>query len=91
MHTPAPTLDERINLRASRSEKSLLKSASELAGFRDLTTFIMTTMRRESLKLIGERAQLPALDTAEEIEKFLRSFKVDASDYRFDRDDANAR
>lgn len=29
--------------------------------------------------------------TAEEIEAFFRSFKVDISGYRFDRDDANAR
>ena len=29
--------------------------------------------------------------TAEEIETFFRSFKVDISGYTFDRDDANAR
>jgi hypothetical protein len=29
--------------------------------------------------------------TAEEIETFFRSFKVDISGYKFDRDDANAR
>ncbi len=29
--------------------------------------------------------------TADEIESFFRSFPVDVSDYRFDRDDANAR
>jgi hypothetical protein len=29
--------------------------------------------------------------TAEEIEAFFRSFKVDTSGYKFDRDDANAR
>jgi len=29
--------------------------------------------------------------TAEEIEAFFRSFKVDISGYKFDRDDANAR
>jgi hypothetical protein len=40
--------------------------------------------------------QLPAelastLKTAGEIETFFRSFKVDISGYKFDRDDANAR
>ena len=40
--------------------------------------------------------QLPAAlasapKTAEEIETFFRSFKVDISGYTFDRDDANAR
>ena len=29
--------------------------------------------------------------TAAEIETFFRSFKVDISEYKFDRDDANAR
>lgn len=29
--------------------------------------------------------------TTEEIESFFRSFKVDVSDYKFDREDANAR
>lgn len=54
MRAAAKHLDERINMRASKEEKSLLESASELAGFRDLTTFIMTTMRRESMRLINE-------------------------------------
>ncbi len=33
----------------------------------------------------------PAPMTAEEIESFFRSFKVDTSGYKFDREDANAR
>ena len=36
-----------------------------------------------------ERA--PAPRTAEEIESFFRSFKVDISGYKFNREDANAR
>ncbi|MBI5187086.1 MAG: DUF2281 domain-containing protein [Nitrospinae bacterium] len=33
----------------------------------------------------------PAPRTADEIETFFRSFKVDVSEYKFDRDDANSR
>ena len=36
-----------------------------------------------------EHASAPR--TAEEIESFFRSFKVDTSGYKFDREDANAR
>ena len=36
-----------------------------------------------------ERATAPK--TAEEIESFFRSFKIDTSGYKFDREDANAR
>ena len=39
--------------------------------------------------LPAELASVPK--TAEEIETFFRSFKVDISGYKFDRDDANAR
>ena len=51
-------LNDRINLRTSTDEKSLFQRACELAGFRDLTTFIVTTMRRESLRLLKENTQL---------------------------------
>lgn len=33
----------------------------------------------------------PVPKTVDEIEAFFRSFKVDTSGYKFDRDDANAR
>lgn len=36
-------------------------------------------------------AHAPAFKDAAEIEAFFRSFKVDLSGYRFDRDEANAR
>jgi len=51
------SLNDRINLRTSTDEKSLFQRACELAGFRDLTTFIVTTMRRESVKLVKENTQ----------------------------------
>lgn len=54
----AKPLNDRINLRTSTDEKSLFQRACELAGFRDLTTFIVTTMRRESVKLLRENTQL---------------------------------
>lgn len=47
------------------------------------------------IAFLKARQRLPVLasapKTAEEIEAFFRSFKVDISEYKFDRDDANAR
>lgn len=40
-------------------------------------------------RLSPELASIPK--TVEEIETFFRSFKVDISGYKFDREDANAR
>jgi uncharacterized protein (DUF1778 family) len=57
MSTTAHRLDERIQLRASQEEKTLLKLASEAAGFRNLTTFIMNTMLNESKRLLREQRQ----------------------------------
>lgn len=47
-------MEERIQLRASTEEKNLLKIACELAGFRNLTTFIMNTMKNECRKVLKE-------------------------------------
>lgn len=55
MATLAHKMDDRIQLRASYEEKSLLKLASEAAGFRNLTTFIMNTMINESKRVLREQ------------------------------------
>ncbi len=47
-------MEERIQLRASNEEKTLLKLASEVAGFRNLTNFIMNTMINESKRVLRE-------------------------------------
>ncbi len=39
----------------------------------------------------GRAEDISTPRTAEEIEAFFRSFKVDTSNYKFDRDEANAR
>ncbi len=49
----------------------------------DFIEFLKAKQSRE------EEALTP--QTTEEIEKFFRSFKVDTSGYRFDREEANAR
>jgi hypothetical protein len=46
----------------------------------------------EFLKVKQSRAEGASIPrTTEEIEAFFRSFNVDTSGYKFDRDDANAR
>ncbi len=47
-------MEQRIQLRASDEEKTLLKLASELAGFRNLTNFIMKTMINESRRVLKD-------------------------------------
>ena len=53
----AHKMDERIQIRASNEEKTLLKLASEAAGFRNLTTFIMNTMINESKRILRTEGQ----------------------------------
>jgi|JI10StandDraft_1071094.scaffolds.fasta_scaffold195818_3 uncharacterized protein (DUF1778 family) len=55
MSTIANRMDERIQIRASNEEKTLLKLASEAAGFRNLTNFIMNTMINESRRVLKEQ------------------------------------
>ncbi len=45
----------------------------------------------EFLKVKQSRLGVAAPMTSEEIEAFFRSFNVDTSGYKFDRDEANAR
>jgi uncharacterized protein (DUF1778 family) len=55
-HT-AQKMDDRIQLRANNEEKALLKLASQVAGFRNLTTYIMNTMINESRKVLREQGK----------------------------------
>ena len=52
MNTLAHKMDNRIQIRASNDEKTLLKLASEARGFRNLTSFIMNTMINESRRIL---------------------------------------
>jgi uncharacterized protein (DUF1778 family) len=54
MSSVANKMEERIQIRASDEEKSLLRLACEIAGFRNLTNFIMKTMINESRRVLRE-------------------------------------
>lgn len=57
MNTLAHKMDDRIQIRTSNDEKTLLKLASEAAGFRNLTTFIMNTMINESKRILRDQGR----------------------------------
>lgn len=50
------TRKENITMRATQEEKQFLQKASEIAGFSNLTSFIMTCARKEALRLISEQS-----------------------------------
>lgn len=43
-----------INMRATPQEKLLLEKAANLAGFSNLTNFMMTAARKEAYRIISE-------------------------------------
>jgi uncharacterized protein (DUF1778 family) len=43
-----------INMRASGQEKALLQRAAEIAGFSNLTNFIMTAARQEATRVLSD-------------------------------------
>lgn len=43
-----------INMRATEQEKTFLQEAAELAGFSNLTNFIMTAARREANRILSD-------------------------------------
>lgn len=49
-----PNRNITINMRTTPNEKQRLQLAAELAGFSNLTNFIMTTMRREVNTIMKE-------------------------------------
>jgi len=44
-----------INMRTTVQEKSFLQNAAEIAGFSNLTNFVMTTVRREAQLLLKDK------------------------------------
>lgn len=67
MGTIAHKMDDRIQLRATNEEKTLLKLASEAAGFRNLTNFIMKTMISESRRILIQQGTRMLSDRDSEI------------------------
>lgn len=47
---------ENITMRASHEDKLYLQKASEIAGFSNLTNFIMTAARKEANRIISDQA-----------------------------------
>ncbi len=43
-----------INMRSTEQEKLLLQKAAELAGFSNLTNFIMTAARKEATRVLSD-------------------------------------
>ncbi len=43
-----------IAMRATDTEKQFLQKASELAGFSNLTSFILTTARKEAIHILSD-------------------------------------
>lgn len=45
-----------INMRTTNEEKLFLQKASEIAGFSNLTNFIMTAARREAVRIVSDQS-----------------------------------
>lgn len=43
-----------LNMRTTPQEKSFLQNAAELAGFSNLTNFIMTAARKEAIRILSD-------------------------------------
>lgn len=43
-----------INMRTTTQEKSFLQKAAELAGFSNLTNFMMTAARKEAVRILSD-------------------------------------
>ena len=53
---PMKARKSNINMRATEEEKHFLQKASEIAGFSNLTNFIMTAARKEAMKVISDQS-----------------------------------
>ena len=49
-----PMRNININMRATAQEKLFLQKAAELAGFTNLTNFILTIARKEATKILSD-------------------------------------
>ncbi len=47
---------DNITMRTTHEDKLFLQNASELAGFSNLTNFIMTSARKEALRIINDQS-----------------------------------
>jgi uncharacterized protein (DUF1778 family) len=51
-------MNDRIDVRISKEQKSLIKFASELSGFKSLTEFIVYSTNKEANRIIIENNQV---------------------------------
>lgn len=47
---------DNITMRTTHEDKIFLQKASEIAGFSNLTNFIMTVARKEAMKIISDQS-----------------------------------
>ncbi len=47
---------DNITMRTTNEEKIFLQKASEIAGFSNLTNFIMTVARKEAMRIVSDQA-----------------------------------
>ena len=52
------SINDRIDVRISKEQKELIKSASELSGFKSLTEFIVYTTSKEANRIIEENSMI---------------------------------
>lgn len=52
------SINDRIDVRISKEQKELIKSASELSGFKSLTEFIVYTISKEAKRIIEENTMI---------------------------------
>ncbi|MFC0184412.1 Uncharacterized conserved protein, DUF1778 family [Pseudarcicella hirudinis] len=54
----ATLINDRIDVRISKEQKELIKFASELSGFKNLTEFVVFCINKEANKIIIENNQV---------------------------------
>lgn len=67
----ATSINDRIDVRISREQKELIKYASELSGFKNLSEFIIFCVNTEAKKIISENSIV--LNTIEDKKIFLNA------------------
>lgn len=55
----ATLVNDRIDVRISKEQKELIKFASELKGFKNLTEFVVFCINNEANKILIEHNQKP--------------------------------
>lgn len=67
----AAVVNDRIDIRISKEQKELIKLASELKGFKNLTEFVVFCINKETNKIIIENNQI--LKSIEDKKVFLNA------------------